>query len=73
MGFFAYMYYHSFIAVYKVSLGGVIETAINGLTYEEQVELVKGMSRHLVNQGVVDETVCYTYLFPFLFLTQVNY
>lgn len=57
MGFFAYMYYHSFIAVYKVSLGGVIETAINGLTYEEQVELVKGMSRHLVNQGVVHDSV----------------
>ena len=28
MGFFAYMYYHTFIAVYKVTLGSVIETAI---------------------------------------------
>ncbi|KAF4630431.1 hypothetical protein G7Y89_g7709 [Cudoniella acicularis] len=46
MGFFAYMYYHSFIALYKVSLGGVIETAITGLTPEEQMELVKGIAKH---------------------------
>lgn len=58
MGFFAYMYFHSFIAVYKVSLGGVIETVITGLTPEEQVELVRGIGKHLVNQGVVDEKVC---------------
>jgi phosphatidate cytidylyltransferase len=57
MGFFAYMYYHSFIAVYKVSLGGVIETAITGLTAEEQMELVKGISKHLYNQGVIPEGV----------------
>lgn len=57
MGFFAYMYYHSFIAVYKVSLGGLIESAINGLTYDEQLDLIKGMSRHLVNQRVVSESV----------------
>jgi phosphatidate cytidylyltransferase len=57
MGFFAYMYYHSFIAVYKVSLGGVIETAIAGLTIEEQIELVKGISKHLYNQGVIQDTV----------------
>lgn len=69
MGFFAYMYYHSFIAVYKVGLGGVIESAINGLTYEEQLELVRGMTRHLVNQGVVDESVCLIFFdFPILFL-----
>lgn len=58
MGFFAYMYYHSFIAVYKVSLGGVIEAAITGLTVEEQIELVKGISKHLNNQGALPERVC---------------
>lgn len=57
MGFFAYMYYHSFIAVYKVSLGGLIETAINGLTVEEQIELVKGISKYLHNQGAVSGRV----------------
>ncbi|KAH8168628.1 cytidylyltransferase family protein [Sarocladium implicatum] len=53
MGFFAYIYYHTFIAVYKVQLGSVIESAINGLTPDEQIELVKGMSRYLSNQGIV--------------------
>ncbi|KAL2891756.1 putative phosphatidate cytidylyltransferase [Ceratocystis lukuohia] len=52
MGFFAYMYYHSFIAIHKASLGSVMETAITGLTVEAQIELVRGMAKHLNNQGV---------------------
>jgi hypothetical protein len=51
MGFFAFMYYQSFIAVYKASPGSVLETAITGLTPEEQVALVKLLAQHLVNQG----------------------
>jgi phosphatidate cytidylyltransferase len=57
MGFFAYMYYHSFIAVYKVSVGGVLESVISGLTPEEQMELVISISKHLYNQGTVPESV----------------
>lgn len=53
MGFFAFMYYQSFIAVYKASVGGVIEMAITGLSAEEQAEVVRGLAKHLVNQGVV--------------------
>lgn len=53
MGFFAYMYYHTFIAVYRVNFGAVLETAITGLTPDEQIELVKSMGRYLGNQGVV--------------------
>lgn len=52
MGFFAHMYYHSFVSVNKVQLGSVMEMAITGLTVEEQVELVKGMGRYLANQDV---------------------
>ncbi|MCJ1483966.1 hypothetical protein MMC06_004134 [Schaereria dolodes] len=57
MGFFAFMYYQSFIAVYKASVGDVIETAIQGLTVEEQVEVVRGLTKYLVNQGAVAEQV----------------
>ncbi|GMF84717.1 unnamed protein product [Aspergillus oryzae] len=57
MGFFAYMYYHSFIAVYKATVGDVIETAINGLTVEGQLEVVRGLGKYLYNQGTVSETV----------------
>ncbi|RMY43235.1 hypothetical protein D0863_16329, partial [Hortaea werneckii] len=53
MGFFAFMYFQSFIAVYKASVGGVIEMAITGLSAEEQAEVVRGLAKHLVNQGVV--------------------
>ena len=60
MGFFAFMYYQSFIAVYKTSVGGVIEQAITGLTVEEQIDVVKGLSKHLANQGVIGEKVCET-------------
>lgn len=57
MGFFAFMYYQSFIAVYKASVGSVIETAITGLSPAEQVEVVKGLAKHLYNQGIITATV----------------
>ena len=58
MGFFSFMYYHSFIAVYKASVGDIIETAINGLTVDEQLEVVRGLGKYLYNQGAVSESVC---------------
>ena len=57
MGFFAFMYYQSFIAVYKASVGDVMERAIQGLEPEEMVEVVKGLSKYMVNQGFVEERV----------------
>ncbi|CAK7564425.1 MAG: phosphatidate cytidylyltransferase [Sporothrix epigloea] len=57
MGFFAYMYYHTFIATHKASLGSVMELAITGLTPEEQVELVRGIGRYLRNQAIISEEV----------------
>jgi phosphatidate cytidylyltransferase len=53
MGFFAFMYYQSFIATHKASVGSVLEMAITGLTTEEQMEVVRGLSKHLVNQGKI--------------------
>ncbi|KAF2837320.1 phosphatidate cytidylyltransferase [Patellaria atrata CBS 101060] len=57
MGFFAYMYYSSFIATYHASVGSVLEQAITGLSAMEQMEVVKGLSKHLVNQGVIADKV----------------
>jgi phosphatidate cytidylyltransferase len=57
MGFFAYMYFHTFIAIHKVSLGSVLETAITSLNPDEQLELVKGMGHYLRNQGILAEDV----------------
>ncbi|QKX64268.1 uncharacterized protein TRUGW13939_11441 [Talaromyces rugulosus] len=57
MGFFSFMYYHSFIALHKASVGDVIETAITGLTPEEQYEVVRGLGKYLYNQGIVSENI----------------
>lgn len=57
MGFFAFMYYQSFLAVTKASVGGVLELAIQGLSVDDQVEVVKSLSKHLVNQGVISAKV----------------
>ena len=66
MGMFTYFYYHSFIAVYKVSVGSVIERAITGLTPEEQIEVVKGLGKYLYNQGVMSDKVCLDLLFGYV-------
>ncbi|KAF7447227.1 CTP-transf-1 domain containing protein [Pyrenophora tritici-repentis] len=57
MGSIAFFYYSSFIAVHHTTVGGVIEAAITGLTYEEQMEVVKIMSKHLVNQDIISPKV----------------
>ena len=43
--------------MYKASVGGVIETAIQGLSVEEQIEVMRGLAKYLVNQGAVGDTV----------------
>ncbi|KAF2010495.1 phosphatidate cytidylyltransferase 1 [Aaosphaeria arxii CBS 175.79] len=57
MGSIAFMYYSSFIAIHKTSVGGVIESAITGLTLEEQMEVVQILSKHLVNQEIIPPQV----------------
>ena len=59
MGMFAYMYYHSFIAIHKASLGSVMELAITGLTPDEQIELVRGMTRYLANHEILGQDVSF--------------
>jgi phosphatidate cytidylyltransferase len=57
MGFFAFMYYQSFVATHHASVGSVLQTAIQGLSTEEQIEVVRGLTKYLVNQGGVGEPV----------------
>ncbi|KAF2870773.1 phosphatidate cytidylyltransferase 1 [Massariosphaeria phaeospora] len=57
MGSIAFMYYTSFIAIHKTSVGGVIEAAITGLTLEEQLQVVQILSKHLVNQEIVSPKI----------------
>lgn len=57
MGFFSFMYYQSFIATHEANVGSVLETVIQGLGSEEQMEVIRGLTKHLINQGVLLETV----------------
>ena len=57
MGLFSFMYYSSFIAVHKASVGGVIETAVHGLEADEVVEVIKGLGKYLVGQRQVREEI----------------
>ena len=57
MGTFCFMYYQSFIAVSKASVGDLIETAIHGLEVDEVVEVVRGLGKYLVGQGMAGEEV----------------
>ncbi|KAH8883093.1 phosphatidate cytidylyltransferase [Thozetella sp. PMI_491] len=67
MGFFAYIYYHTFLAQHKASLGDIMELAITGLPVEEQIDLVRGMARYLGNQNLVGPEV--SSRIPFTMLT----
>lgn len=58
MGFFAYIYYHTFIALNNINYGQVMEMAITGLSTAEQVELMRGMAHYLENQGTWSHQVC---------------
>jgi len=51
------MYYQSFIAVRHVTVGSVLHTAVVALSPEEQLELVKGLHRYLMGQGIISEKV----------------
>lgn len=57
MGTLMFMYYQGFIAMHKATVGGVMEMAIAGLSLEDQVEVVRGLSHYLVNQGAIPHAV----------------
>lgn len=72
MGFFSYLYFHTFIAQNVQNLGDVLEMAITGLSVDEQVELVKGMARYLGNQGVLSQEVSVCRSIRYVMRTSTN-
>jgi phosphatidate cytidylyltransferase len=57
MGTLTFMYYQGFIATHKANVGSIIELAVTGLTPEEQLDVIRRLSTHLVNQGVMANSV----------------
>ncbi|KAI9027397.1 phosphatidate cytidylyltransferase [Phycomyces nitens] len=57
MGFFAHMYYHSFIKMYNVSVGTILALVINNLSQREQVELLGRLNMYLENQDIMTHNI----------------
>jgi len=51
------MYYQSFIAIHKASVGSVLDTVINSLSRQEQVEVLERLGMYLVGQNIVTDKV----------------
>jgi len=52
MGVFTYVYYSSLIRVHQVTVGGILQTVVSGLTVEQQLELIRDLKSYLEGQGV---------------------
>ncbi|KAI8979920.1 cytidylyltransferase family-domain-containing protein [Pilobolus umbonatus] len=57
MGFFASMYYQSFIKTYNLNIGTILASVINDLTVADQLELLERILTYFVNQGILDASV----------------
>ncbi|KAJ3267689.1 hypothetical protein HK104_005704 [Borealophlyctis nickersoniae] len=56
MGLFSYMYYQSFIGAVKVvTVGKLLEMAVQQLTADEQIELWKGLREYLIGQELLPD------------------
>jgi phosphatidate cytidylyltransferase len=52
MGVFTYVYYSSLIRQNNVTVGGILQTIVSGLTVEQQLELIADLTRYLGSQGI---------------------
>ncbi|KAF8973236.1 cytidylyltransferase family-domain-containing protein [Flammula alnicola] len=52
MGVFTYVYYSSLIRVHHVTVGGILQTIVSGLTVEQQLELIHDLTMYLERQGI---------------------
>ncbi|KAF8810665.1 hypothetical protein BYT27DRAFT_7240645 [Phlegmacium glaucopus] len=53
MGVFTYVYYSSLIRVHRVTVGGILQTIVSSLTVEQQLEIIRDLTRYLEKQGIV--------------------
>jgi len=52
MGVFTYVYYSSLIRLHNVTVGGVLQTIVSGLSVDEQLELMHDLKKYLESQGI---------------------
>ncbi|ORX62364.1 phosphatidate cytidylyltransferase [Hesseltinella vesiculosa] len=54
MGFFAHVYYTSFIKQYNMSVGTVLTLIINNFTAKQKLELLELLQTYLINQSILE-------------------
>lgn len=52
MGLFSYVYYSSLIRTHHVTVGSVLQTIVNSLSVDEQIEVLVDLKRYLEGQGI---------------------
>ena len=52
MGVFTYVYYSSLIRETNVTVGGLLEAIVSGLTIDQQLELMGDLKRYIEGQGI---------------------
>jgi phosphatidate cytidylyltransferase len=52
MGIFSAVYYSSLIRVHHVTVGSVLQTIVNSLSTQEQLEVLYDLQKYLHGQGV---------------------
>ncbi|EAA29473.1 phosphatidate cytidylyltransferase [Neurospora tetrasperma FGSC 2508] len=57
MGFFAYIYYHTFIAQSKVDFDEVLEIVATRLTIDDHKKLLLFIAKYLVNHNAIDSSI----------------
>jgi phosphatidate cytidylyltransferase len=53
MGVFTYVYYSSLVREHHVTVGGILQAIVSGLTVDEQLALIQDLRRYLEGQGIV--------------------
>ncbi|CAB4383070.1 unnamed protein product [Rhizophagus irregularis] len=55
MGCFSHMYYQSFIKMSSLTVGAVLQTIVNSLKPQDQIELFNRLKQYLLSQGLLEE------------------
>ncbi|CAE6452785.1 unnamed protein product [Rhizoctonia solani] len=57
MGMFSYVYLSSVVRIHQVTVGGVLQTVVSGLSVEDQIALVRDLLHYLDGQGITVQQI----------------
>ncbi|KAL5631382.1 hypothetical protein ACGC1H_007037 [Rhizoctonia solani] len=57
MGMFSYVYLSSVVRIHQVTVGGILQSVVSGLSLEDQITLVRDLLHYLEGQGVAPQQI----------------